>query len=57
MEKKDKHIIELKAIFKEYKENLSNINKHITELEEKLRGEAENMPLVDNVSLISLLMI
>jgi len=57
MEKKDKRIIELEAIIKEYEEKLSNKNKHITELEEKLGGGAENMPLVDNVSLVHLLMI
>jgi predicted RNase H-like nuclease (RuvC/YqgF family) len=38
MEKKDKRIIELEAIIKEYEEKLSNKNKHITELEEKLGG-------------------
>ena len=54
MEEKDKRIIELEAIIKEYKENLSNKNKHITKHEEILGG-AENMPLVDNVSLIRLL--
>ena len=57
MEKKDKRIIELEAIIKEYEEKLSNKNKHITELEEKLGGGAENMPLVDNVSLIHVSMI
>ena len=57
MEEKDKRIIELEAIIKEYEEKLSNKNKHITELEEKLGGGAENMPLVDNVSLMRLLMI
>ena len=38
MEKKDKRIIELKESIKEYEEKLSNKNKHITELEEKLGG-------------------
>ena len=38
MEKKDKCIIELKAIIKEYEEKLSNKNQHITELEEELGG-------------------
>jgi predicted RNase H-like nuclease (RuvC/YqgF family) len=38
MEKKDKRIVELEAIIKEYEEKLSNKNKHITELEEKLGG-------------------
>ena len=41
MEKKDKHIIELEAIIKEYKENLSNKNKHITKHEEILGGGRE----------------
>ena len=41
MEKKDKRIIELEAIIKEYKEKLSNKNKHITELEENLGGGRE----------------
>jgi len=58
MEEKDKRIIELEATIKEYKEKLNNKNEYITELEKKLGGGgAENMPLVDNVSLIYLLMI
>ena len=57
MKKKDKCIIEVKSIIKESKENMSNKNKHITNLEGTLGGETEDMPLVDNVSLIRLLMI
>ena len=48
MDEKDKRITELKAIIKEYKENLSNKNNHITELEEKLGGD-KNMPLVESL--------
>ena len=44
--------MELEAIINEYKENLSNKNKHITELEEKFGGGNDNMSHVDNVSLI-----
>ena len=57
MEEKDKRIMELEAIINEYKENLSNKNKHITELEEKLGGGNDNMSHVDNVSLIHVSMI
>ena len=57
MKKKDKRIIEVKSIIKEFKENMSDKNKHITNLEGTLGGEAENMPLFDNVRLIHLLMI
>ena len=57
MEEKDKRIIELEAIINEYKENLSNKNKHITELEEKLGRGNDNMSHVDNVSLIHVSMI
>ncbi len=38
MEKKDKRIIELEAIIKEYEEKLNNKNEHITELEKNLGG-------------------
>ena len=37
-EKKDKRIIELEAIIKEYEEKLNNKNEHITELEKNLGG-------------------
>lgn len=57
MEEKDKLIIELEAIIREYKENLSYKNKHIMELEEKLGGGNNNMSHVENVSLIPLSMI
>ena len=57
MEEKDKRIMELEAIINKYKENLSNKNKHITELEEKLGGGNDNMSHVDNVSLIHVSMI
>ena len=52
MEKKDKRIVELEEIIKEYEEKLSNKDKHITELEEKLGGGEE-----DHVSLMRLFMI
>ena len=57
MTTRDKHITELVAIIKDYEETLSNKNKHIAELEEKLEAETEKMPRVDIVSLIHLLMI
>ena len=57
MEEKDKRIIELEPVNKEYKENLSNKNKHIMELKEKLGRGNDNMSHVDNVSLIHVSMI
>ena len=46
MEKKDKRIIELEAIIKEYEEKLSNKNKQIMELEEKLGGGVQRICLL-----------